>query len=224
MAYTALCDTTFGTSAVALNNSTAMTGGMAVVNEPSNRLESYQYIFDRASYSYSVIAICVGGPIVAYLSGNLALMFYTHVALGAFWFGLDFFIEYVLAPAMDDAGPDTASGLIPSLQPNAMVFGEGLTVGTIISGIALADQLGYLANPSIWIWGALGIAAILLVLAFVPMHHYQMEMLMELESPEPDGERIQANNKKALRTLKIMVVLMLAAIVTMTGLRGLIGL
>lgn len=197
---------------------------MSVVNEPSNRIESYQYILDRASYSYSVVAVCVGGPIVAYLSGSLALMFYTHVALGAFWFGLDFFFEYVLAPALEDAGPETAMGLIPSLQPNAMVFGEGLTVGTIISGIGLASRLGYLANPSIWVWGSLGIVAVLLVLAFVPMHHYQMEMLLELESPDPDGERIEANNAKVLRTLKVMVVLMLAIIVMMTGIRGLLPL
>lgn len=54
------------------------------------------------------------------------------------------------------------------------------------------------------------------------MHHYQMEMLMELESSNPDGKQIETYNDKAIKTLNVMVVLMLAVIVMMTGIRGLI--
>lgn len=137
---------------------------MPVANEPDNHIQSYRYIFDKASYPYLAIGICIGGPIIAYLTGSLPIIFYAHVTLVAFWFGLDFFIEYVLAPAMDNADSDTTMGLIPSIQPNIMVFGEVLTVGTILSGsaspissdISLTHRFGYGVHLSsllyCWYW------------------------------------------------------------------------
>lgn len=190
-----------------------------------NRLEEYRFVVDSAGprFSATAVGVLLGLPVVAYLSGAASVLFYAHIALAAVWLGTDFFFRYVLAPAVDAAGPETALSLIPNLSPRLMVVGESLTAATIGSGLGLAHRLGYLANPSPWVWGALGLALVMLFVAFVPLHHYQVEMLVELDSPEPDGERVASLNGTAMRWLTGMTGLFLVMLVTMVGLRGLIG-
>lgn len=187
--------------------------------------EQYRFIISSAGSRYATVAagLILGVPVIAYLSGSVAAMFYVHIGLAAFWFGMDFFFRYVLAPAVAASGPDTAAALIPNLSPRIMVVGESLTVGTIGSGLGLAHRFDYLVTPPVWVWGALGIAAVMLGIAFGPLHHYQLEMLRELDSPAPNGERVEHLNETAMRWLMGMTGLFLLITLMMVGLRGLIG-
>lgn len=54
------------------------------------------------------------------------------------------------------------------------------------------------------------------------MHHYQLEMLIEIESSNSDGDEIETYNDKEIKTINFIVVLMPAVIAMMTGIRGLI--
>lgn len=128
---------------------------MATVNHPTSSAEEIRFVITSAGFQYALIAISVvlGLPLVAFVSGSSTLLFYVHVGLGAFWFGLDYFFRYVMAPALEQAGPDIATSIIPHLTPKIMVVGESLTLGTIGSGIALAYRLGYWSSPSIYLWG-----------------------------------------------------------------------
>ncbi len=128
---------------------------MATVSDGSSRSDQYRFIITAAGTRYATVAVglILGLPIVAYLSGNTTILFYVHIGLAAFWFGTDFFFRYVLAPAIEESGPETAVALIPSLSSRLMVVGESLTLGTIGSGIGLAHRLGYLAPSTIWVWG-----------------------------------------------------------------------
>jgi hypothetical protein len=74
----------------------------------------------------------------------------------------------------------------------------------------------------VWVWGALGIATVMLYIAFVPLHHYQTELLLELDSAVPNGERVETLNGKALRWLMGMTGLFLLIILMMVGMRGLV--
>lgn len=195
---------------------------MAAINERSGHRERIWFVIESAGTSYAAVAVglILGLPILAFLSGDVTTMFYVHIGLGAFWFGLDYFFRYVMAPALEKAGPDVATSLIPHLTPKIMVVGESLTLGTIGSGIGLAYLLGYWTTPSLYLWGALGIAGVMLLIAFGPLHRLQTEMLVELASSEPDGKRVAELNSKALRWLFGMTGLMLVIIGMMTGLRG----
>jgi hypothetical protein len=197
---------------------------MATVNEPTSPAEEIRFVVGAAGSRYALAAAgsILGLPVVAVLSGSETLLFYVHVGLGAFWFGLDFFFRYVMAPALDRAGPETAGAVIPHLTPKIMVVGESLTLGTIGSGIALAYRLGYWSSPTIYLWGALGVAGVMLLIAFGPLHSLQTAMLVELASPDPDGGRVGRLNDRALRWLMGMTGLMLVVIAMMTGLRGLL--
>lgn len=190
-----------------------------------SRGDQYRFIVTAAGIRYATVAtvFVFGLPIIAYVSGSVAAMFYVHIGLAAFWFGMDFFFRYVLAPAVEKSGPETAASLLPQLSPRIMVVGELLTLGTIGSGIGLAQRLGYLTTPVIWVWGALGIAAVMIYIAFVPLHYYQTELLLELDSAAPNSERVEMLNGKALRWLMGMTGLFLLIIFMMVGMRGLLG-
>jgi hypothetical protein len=66
---------------------------MAMVDSPRSHSERLWFVIDSAGTRYATIAIglILGLPLVAFLSGDSTILFYVHVSLGAFWFGLDFF-------------------------------------------------------------------------------------------------------------------------------------
>jgi len=197
---------------------------MATVDGPRSHGERLWFVIESAGTRYATIAVglILGLPLVAFLSGDPTALFYVHIGLGAFWFGLDFFFRYVMAPALEKAGPETAASVIPHLTPKIMVVGESLTLGTIGSGIGLAYLFGYWANPSVYLWGALVLAGVMIAIAFGPLHSLQTAMLVELASAEPDGSRVSKLNGQALRWLLGMTGLMVIIVAMMTGLRGLL--
>jgi hypothetical protein len=83
-------------------------------------------------------------------------------------------------------------------------------------------MLGYWAAPSIWLWGALVIGALMLVNGFGPLHYATTKMVVELDKDDPDSERLDTLFDTALRWGLLQTVFMIAIIVMMTGLRGLI--
>ena len=187
-------------------------------------------VVDKAGAGFvrSVLAITLGLPVLSYLLSWLAeatwLLFYVHISLAAVWVGTDFFFRYSLAPAVGASGPATAMSLIPNLTPRLMTVGESLAVGVVGSGVGLAHQLGYFVSPSVFVWGALVVSVVVLYFAFVPLHHYQVEMLLELDADEPDGERIGQLNDAAMTWLMGMTVLLLVMLLMMVGMRGLVPL
>lgn len=176
-------------------------------------------VADR-QFTAAVIVITLGIPLVVYLWGNPTAMFYTHVALGAFWFGLDFFFKFVLGPALDAAPSDAAGRVNQHLVPKIVVVAEPLSVGVIGSGIGLAHLLGLWADPSIWLWGALAIGILMLVNGFGPLHVITTRLTVELSSEDPDGDRVEELFGKAMQWGLIQTVFMLAILLMMVGLRG----
>jgi hypothetical protein len=194
---------------------------MATVDRPSTHREELSVLIDIAGsrFATAAVAIFLGAPLVAYLSGDPRAMFYVHLGLGAFWFGLDFFFKFVLGPSLD-AVPDEAAGMInQQLVPKLAVVAEPLSLGVIGSGIGLAGMMGYWESPSIWLWGALGIGVAMLLVGFGPLHYLTTKMSVELSMPEPDGERIDDLFGKTMQWGLLQTVLMLAIIGMMTGIR-----
>lgn len=197
---------------------------MSTIDQPTSHRAVLGRVIDLADRRFVIAAvlITIGAPIAAYLSGIPSLLFYVHVALGAFWFGLDFFFKFVLGPSIAAAPDDAAGAVNHRLIPKMITVAEPLSVGVIGSGIALADLLGYWADPSIWLWGALGIGVLMLANGFGPLHRVTTKMVAELDKDEPDGERLGALFESAMQWGLIQSVFMLAIIVMMVGLRGLL--
>lgn len=197
---------------------------MATIDQPTTHRDELGLLLELADRRFALVTglITLGLPVIAYLSGSESFLFYVHVGLGAFWFGLDFFFKFVLGPALD-AAPDEAAGAVNRrLVPKMVVVAEPLSVGVIGSGIGLAALLGHWANPSIWLWGALVIGALMLLVGFGPLHLVTTRMVVELDKDAPDGERLDRLFGKAMQWGLLQTVFMLAIIVMMVGLRGLL--
>ena len=194
---------------------------MATVSEPTTQGEKLSLLIDLAGTRYTAIvaAVLLGGPVVAFLSGDVRFMFYAHITIGGFWFGLDFFFKYVLLPGMDESNPEAVGQIVPNLTPKVMVMADGLTVGTIGAGILLAYRLGMWEDPSTMLLAALGVSALMFLIAFVPLHVYQADLVVELLSEDPDPERVERLNGKAGSYGFLMTILMLLIFAIMTGLR-----
>lgn len=179
---------------------------------------------DLADRRFTVVALLVTLclPLAAFLSGVQSVLFYVHVGLGAFWFGFDFFFKFVMGPALD-ASPESAVAAVNArLIPKIVVVAEPLSVGVVGSGIALAYLMGYWSNPSVWLWGALGLGLLMLANGFGPLHRATTRMVVELSREEPDGERVGELFESALRWGLLQSAFMLAILAMMVGMRGLI--
>jgi hypothetical protein len=197
---------------------------MATVNEPKTHREELSLVLDAADRRFAGIAVLVtlGAPLVAYLSGVASLLFYVHVALGAFWFGMDFFFKFVLGPSLD-AAPDEAAGAVnAALVPKLLVVAEPLSLGVVASGVALADLFGYWADPTVWLWAALGTSLLMLAVGFGPLHLLTTKLSAELSMPDPDPDRVESLLGRTMQWGLLQTVLMLAVVATMVGIRGLL--
>jgi hypothetical protein len=197
---------------------------MATVETPSSHREELGLVVELAGERFAIVAVLIslGAPVVAYLSGVPSVLFYVHVALGAFWFGLDFFFKFVLGPSLDAAPPEAAGAVNHRLVPKMVTVAEPLSLGVVGSGIGLAAMFGYWADPSHWLWGALGIGVLMLLVGFGPLHVVTTEMAVELDKDQPDGERLDDLFGKAMQWGLLQTVFMLAIVLMMVGLRGLL--
>lgn len=194
---------------------------MATADRPSNHLEELGVLVESASRRTVTIAVVLflGAPLVTYVAGDARGLFYVHVALGSFWFGLDFFFKFVLGPSLDAASEDAATAVNRRVIPKMVVVAEPLSLGVVGSGIGLAHLMGYWAEPSLWLWSALGISILLLLIGFGPIHLLTTRMVVELSQSDPDSDRLDELFGKTVQWGMVQTILMLAVIVTMTGIR-----
>lgn len=190
-------------------------------HRPSNTRERYRLMADAASRPFAVGAVAVPLllPVAGYLSTDVRLMFTVHLFLGAFWFGTAVLGAVVLGPVMgslsEDANAEFAEGFVPKMN----LLMEPVSVGVVGSGIGLAAMMGLWAAPTPSLWAALAIAAALLVLGFGPLHKFTAGMFDEIAAEETDHERLASLNKKYGMLSLVELVLMVAIVATMSGIR-----
>ncbi len=158
-------------------------------------------------------------PVVGYLSGDVRVMFTVHLFLGAFWFGTAVLGAVVLGPVMgslsEEANVEFAEGFVPRMN----LLMEPVSVGVVGSGIGLAGMMGLWASPTPSLWAALGLAVALLVLGFGPLHKFTAGMFDEIAAEDTDHERLAALNRKYGMLSMVELLLMVAIVATMSGLR-----
>ena len=190
-------------------------------HRPSNTRERYRLMADAATRPFAVGAVVVPLllPVLGYLSGDVRVMFTVHLFLGAFWFGTAVLGAVVLGPVMgslsEGANVEFAEGFVPKMN----LLMEPVSVGAIGSGIGLASMMGLWASPTPSLWAALALAIALLALGFGPLHKFTAGMFDEIAADETDHERLDSLNKKYGMLSLVELVLMIAIVATMSGLR-----
>lgn len=190
-------------------------------HRPANTRERYRLMADAASRPFAVGAVAAPLvlPVLGYLSGDVRILFTVHLFLGAFWFGTAVLGAVVLGPVMGslsaEANAEFAEGFVPKMN----LLMEPVSVGVIGSGIGLASMMGLWASPTPSLWVALVIAIALLVLGFGPLHTFTAGMFDEIAANDTNYERLASLNKKYGMLSLVELVLMVAIVGTMSGIR-----
>ncbi|MFC5134371.1 MULTISPECIES: hypothetical protein [Haloferacaceae] len=194
---------------------------LADAHRPTSRRERYSLMADAASRPFTVGAVAVPLllPLLGYLSGDVRVMFTVHLFLGAFWFGTAVLGAVVLGPVMgslsEEANVEFAEGFVPKMN----LLMEPVSVGVVGSGVGLSAMMGLLASPSPSLWAALVLAVALLVLGFGPLHAFTSGMFDEIAAEETDHDRLASLNAKYGMLSMVELVLMVAIVATMSGIR-----
>ena len=130
----------------------------------------------------------------------LLILRWVHILGGSLWVGFAVFVTFMLAPAIDDAGPG-AAGIMPALgRRGMMTVLPLLALGTVLSGIGLfwkvaGGQFGsYLRTPTGLVLCLSGIAAILAYLVGILVTRPAMmaaAAILQSLADGPDEERAQ---------------------------------
>ena len=201
---------------------------MAVSHETSrvaeeNVVERVQHLAAAANPTFA--AGCFLVPL-AFLAASLllsstALLFYTHVATGAVWFGFALIFPALIGPTLGGLDEEATAAVNTALIPKAVFFLVGFSLTTVLSGTVLLTPdlgLGY-GFAGTWSGLALGVGWGLFAFGLAVPHRLQLSAYYETLSSNPDASRLESIEKKNLVVGLFEAATMLGLIVLMTGFR-----
>ncbi|ELZ43531.1 hypothetical protein C471_00405 [Halorubrum saccharovorum DSM 1137] len=201
---------------------------MAVSHETSrvaeeNVVERVQHLAAAANPAFA--AGCFLVPL-AFLAASLLLsstelLFYTHVAAGAVWFGFALIFPALIGPTLGGLDEEATAAVNTALIPKAVFFLVGFSLTTVLSGTVLLTPdlgLGY-GFAGTWSGLALGVGWGLFAFGLAVPHRLQLSAYYETLSPNPDASRLESIEKKNLVVGLFEAAVMLGLIVLMTGFR-----
>jgi len=202
---------------------------MAFANEADRRvveqgfLDRVQHLAQAANPAFAAGSLLVP---LAFFGASLALastelLFYTHVAAGAIWFGFALIFPAVIGPTLGGLDEEASAAVTTTLVPKAVFFLVGFSLTTVLSGTVLLTTdlgLGY-GFGGAWSGGALALGWGLFAFGIAVPHRLHLSAYYETLSPDPDASRLESIEKKNLVVGLFEAAMMLAIIVMMTGFR-----
>ena len=194
---------------------------VSATGRPETARERYSQMADAANPTFAAGAVAVPLllPVLGYLSGDYRAMFTIHLFLGAFWFGTSVLGALVLGPVMGGLPDEANEAFAERFVPKMNFLMEPVSLGVVGSGIGLAAMLNMWQAPTTALWVALALAVALLALGFGPLHWFTTGMYDELAAEDTDYERLAELNTKYGMLSLVELVLMVAIVGAMSGLR-----
>jgi hypothetical protein len=149
------------------------------------------------------------------------LLFYTHVAAGAVWFGFALIFPAVVGPALGALDDEDAAAVTTRLTPKLVFFIVGFSLTTVLSGTVLLTGdvgLGY-GFSGFWPTASLGLGWGLFVFGLLVPNRIHLRAYYESRSEDPDYDRLASIEKRNAVIGVVEAIAMLGIIVLMTGLR-----
>ena len=103
------------------------------------------------AFAVAVVTIPLAALGYALTVASLQQHTYVHVMAGVLWTGIDVFIGAVLGPVIGGLDDEQSAAVFRRLTPKTSFLLPSLATVTIASGIALALELGYLADGEGWL-------------------------------------------------------------------------
>ncbi|EMA59041.1 hypothetical protein [Halorubrum kocurii] len=201
---------------------------MAVSHETSrvsdgNILERVRHLANAANPAFAAGSLLV--PLAFFaaslLLSSTELLFYTHVAAGAVWFGFALIFPAIIGPTLGGLNEEASAAVTTTLVPKAVFFLVGFSLTTVLSGTVLLTPdlgLGY-GFGGTWSGLALALGWGLFAFGLAVPHRLHLSAYYETLSPDPDASRLGSIEKKNLVVGLFEAAVMLALIVLMTGFR-----
>ncbi|MFC7187199.1 hypothetical protein [Halorubrum yunnanense] len=201
---------------------------MAVSHETSrvaedNLVERVQHLADAANPAFAAGSLLI--PLAFFgaslLLSSTELLFYTHVAAGAVWFGFALIFPAIIGPTLGGLDDEASAAVNTTLIPKAVFFLVGFSLTTVLSGTVLLTPelgLGY-GFAGTWSGLALGLGWGLFAFGLAVPHRLHLSAYYETLSPEPDASRLESIEKKNLVVGLFEGAVMLGIIALMTGFR-----
>ena len=202
---------------------------MAYVNERDRHVveqgfvDRVRHLADAANPAFAAGSFLVP---LAFLAASLALastelLFYTHVAAGAVWFGFAVIFPAIIGPTLGSLDDEASAAVTTTLVPKAVFFLVGFSLTTVLSGTVLLTPelgLGY-GFGGTWSGLSLGVGWGLFAFGLAVPHRLHLSAYYETLSPDPDASRLESIEKKNLIVGLFEGAVMLAIILLMTGFR-----
>ncbi|TKX85668.1 hypothetical protein EXE43_12470, partial [Halorubrum sp. SS5] len=186
-------------------------------------IDRVQHLADAANPAFAAGSLLV--PLAFFAAslalGSTELLFYTHVAAGAVWFGFALIFPAIIGPTLGGLDEAAAAAVNRTLIPKAVFFLVGFSLTTVLSGTVLLSPevgLGY-GFGGTWSGLALGLGWGLFVFGLAVPHRLHLSAYYETVSPDPDADRLESIERKNLVVGLFEGAVMLALIVLMTGFR-----
>lgn len=188
-----------------------------------NIFERVQHLAAAANPAFAVGSVAVPLSFVAasVLLSSTRLLFYTHVAAGAVWFGFALIFPAVIGPTLGGLDRETAAAVTTALTPKVVFFVLGFSLATVASGtVLLAPDLGLgYGFDGRWPTLSLSLGWGLFVFGLLVPNRIHLRAYYESRTDDPDPSRLEAIEKKNLVVGLFEAAVMLGIIVLMTGLR-----
>jgi hypothetical protein len=171
--------------------------------------------------SLPVVAVFLGGLVVAIATNTYWAIDFFHVVGGGIWTALDLFLGFVLGPILGGLSVPARTEFTKRFMPKMVVIMPTIVVATLAAGFQLARHLGFLSMSHThhsWVVASMIVVGIMGVVALGLLEPANIAVLVELRKPRPDGLVIQKLMKRFIYTAGITGAMQVVTLIIMTRL------
>jgi hypothetical protein len=174
-------------------------------------------------WRYLWIALSAIALMIAVIAiGNIWLLNFTHVFSSLLWTGIDLFMGFVLGPILKRVDIPVRREIVRRLTPRTLFLMPTVSIISGTTGWFLAVALGYtsLEWPAYgWVAAALALVTLMTIQGLGFLTPVNVLVCLELQTPEPDLNRIGAWMQRYFYAVAMQGVMQIAIIVIMTRFR-----
>jgi hypothetical protein len=144
---------------------------------------------------------------------------FSHVVGGGLWTAIDLFVGLVIGPILGRLSIPARAEFSARFMPKMVVIMPTIVLMTLATGFQIAGNLGNLSPSSAnhaWLIGSFVVVGVIAVIALGILEPANIAVLMEMNKPVPNGQRIHRLMQRFVYTAGITGVMQIAILVIMT--------
>ncbi len=144
---------------------------------------------------------------------------FCHVAGGGLWTAVDLFVGLVVGPILGGLSIPARAEFSARFMPKMVVLMPTIVLMTLATGFQIAGAQGNLAAASpnhAWLIASFVVVGVMAVIALGILEPANIAVLMEMNKPRPNGERIGRLMRRFVYTAGVTGVMQVATLVIMT--------